>query len=93
MRMACPDCAASGLRCPAGTPAPEGIRPYAARSERQPLGRCDLCRERTWNPVTFYVRLRIGRAGHCLCRGSGSAMVALALAAGEWVKGAAGSTP
>jgi hypothetical protein len=82
-------------RCslPCGAPAPEGIRAYAAWTEHQPFGRCNLCRERTWNPVTLYVRLRIGRAGHCLCRGCGSAMLALTLAAGEWVKGAAGITP
>ena len=93
MRMLCPSCVASGVRCLAGAPAPEGIRACAAWTEHQPFDRCDLCRERTWNLVTLYVRLRIGRVGYCPCRGYGSAMPAPALAGGERVKDAAGITP
>lgn len=93
MRMACPVCTASGVRCLAGAPALEGIRACAALTKRQPLGRCNLCRERTWSPIALYVRLRISRAGQCLCRGYGAAMLAPALAGCEWVKDAAGIMP
>lgn len=93
MKVVCPGCVTGSARCLAGAPAPEGIRAYAAWTEHQPLGGCDLRRERTWNSVTLYVRLGVGRAGHCLCRGRGSAMLTPTLAASEWVKGAAGSTP
>ena len=93
MALKCPECTASGADCPYGTPAPDDPAAYGPWIAHHPLGRCDLCRTPTWNPVTWYSRLALGRAGHYYCETCGPAMLELALASGERVEDAAGLAP